>query len=376
MFASILLLLAMADDFDRLEGPPLSGIPKSVEAQKRDSLSIADLGTLPNILSGTRSPLVIVRTNESNPARLLVSPALRNRPAGKGDPVPILIIERFDTFEGGAAAQRIAKGHDVVLFDGFRFDLDSGQVVPDEQGGDIQFIGTGEGAPKLVALAPAMMFTIKKSPLTGEDKTSRPSSGRKVLPGDFAGRFRLFANGQSSGRLELSVDEAGVVAGKLRSDQTGGSYKVTGQVASDSTNKVRFAIEFPRTRQEFDGYLFVEGKGAIAGSFLLLDKPYGFFAIRDGGPLAPDAEAITELEPGRAGKLKIRLTKSEIYFQGKAMDEPAIVEAIAKARDKEPATWVSIEATADTPAGTLIDLVKKIKEAGVTDIRLRGINPN
>ncbi len=291
---SLMLLLGMtvADDFDRLEGAPLSAIAKSADAQPREFLTVADLGTLPNVLAGTRTAVVIVKTDEANPARLLITPALRNPPGNKGEPVPILVVERFDTFEAGPATRKLAKGRDMILFDGFRLDLDSGQIVPEGQGGDLQFLATGDAGPRLVPIGPARMFTLKKSPLPPASASIGPSSGRNVLPGDFAGKYRLFANGQTSGILDLSVNEDAEILGRMRSDQTGGSYKVTGKIAPDATNHVRFSIELPRARQEFDGYLFLEGKGAIAGVYTLLDRPYGFFAIREGGSVAPEGEEV------------------------------------------------------------------------------------
>ncbi len=63
------------------------------------------------------------------------------------------------------------------------------------------------------------------------------------------------------------------------------SYPVTGQVASDAPNKVTLAVKFPRSQGDFEGYLWTEGKGAMAGTFRLLDKTFGFFAIREGMPL-------------------------------------------------------------------------------------------
>jgi hypothetical protein len=86
-----------------------------------------------------------------------------------------------------------------------------------------------------------------------------------------------------------------VITGRLRSDQTGQSYPVTGQVAADHPEHVQFDVQLPRSRQEFDGYLWTEGKGAIAGTLRLLEREYGFFAIRDGGRFAPEDADVTTL---------------------------------------------------------------------------------
>ena len=377
-FAMIFLATsALADDFDRLEGRVLSGVPKSANATSRGLLTIADLGNLPNVLVGTRSPLVVVKTDEANHARLLVTPALRKSTGAGAEPIPILVVERFDTFEGNAATRRLAKGRELTLFDGFRLDLDTGQVVPDGQGGDIQFVAGGEGGPRLVPLKGSTMFTLAKSPLGEAEAARRPSSGRAVLKGDFAGTYRLFANGQTSGRLELKVDDAGVVTGRLRSDQTGGSYKVTGQAGGDPANKVRFAVELPRSREEFDGFLFVEGKGAITGSFVLLDRTFGFFAVREGGTLAPDGEdAIADTGgDSRPGRIVINVEAKALSVAGKKADEATVSATIAAALAADPSTWVLLRVSPDVAAGEVLRLVEELRKSGVTKIKFAPATP-
>lgn len=371
MLATVLLLIAQADGFDRLEGRALADVPRSADARRRDALTIAELGALPNVLPGARSPIVVVKTDEGNPARLMLAPALRKPPGGRGEPVPILVIERLDTFEAGPATRRLARGRDLILFDGFRLDLDSGQVVPEGQGGDVQFVASGEGGPRLIVLKPAALFTLEKSPLPGAAEAARPSAGRAVVKGDFAGVYRLYANGQGTGRLELKVDEAGVVSGRLRSDQTGGTYKVTGQAAGDPPNKVRFAIDLPRTRPEYDGFLFVEGKGAIAGTFLLLDRTFGFFAVREGGTLAPDDDdAARGFEGADPGRVAIEVTADGTRIDGKPVDRGAVVEAMKAALRAHPGASAQIRAEPDVPVARILGLVEALREAGATSIRV------
>ena len=192
------LLRTPVDEFERLEGAALVAAAKATDAPARERLTVADLGTLPTVLPGVRSPLLVVVTGEKNLARLIVSPALRNQPGG-GEPIPILLVERFDTFEAGPATTRLARGRDLVLFDGFRLDLDSGQVVPDGQGGDLRFVVAGDGGPRLVPIEPATIHVPAKSPMP-EAEPDQPSPGRAVLEADFAGTYQMFANGQATGR--------------------------------------------------------------------------------------------------------------------------------------------------------------------------------
>lgn len=293
MFSAISLIIVLfataSGDFERLEGAALKACYEPDAARSRESLTISDLAGLPNVLAGTRSALVLVKTDEGNFARMLVSAALRKSAGGKADPTPIVVIERFDTFESGAATTRLARGRETVLFEGFRFDLDSGQVVPAGQGDDVQFMTEGPAGPRLSVNAPAKMFTLTKAPKLAPLAPNEPSTGRTIIAGDFAGRFRLYANGQTSGDLELQSKDAGMIQGTFRSDQTGASYAVRGDVDSASPGRIRFTIMFPRSKQEFDGRLFSDGKGAIAGTTTLLDKDHGFFAIREGGRIAPDS---------------------------------------------------------------------------------------
>ena len=53
-------------------------------------------------------------------------------------------------------------------------------------------------------------------------------------------------------------------------------------------------VKFPRSEGEFEGYLWTDGKGAMAGTFRLLDRTFGFFALREGGRAAPEGAK----EPG------------------------------------------------------------------------------
>jgi hypothetical protein len=172
-----------------------------------------------------------------------------------------------------------------MLFDGFQFDLDAGQVVPEGLGGDIVFASRAPEDPRLAALGESRLYTLDKPPAAPKSVPGKPSGARGVQPGDFAGRYYLIANGQWSGTLELVVDDAGVVSGHFRSDRNGSSYPVTGKVAGEFAQKIDFAVQFPRARQDYQGFLWTEGKNAIAGTLSMLDRPYGFIAIREGTSL-------------------------------------------------------------------------------------------
>ena len=140
---------AWAEEFERIEGEALAGVPRSKEATPHGQLTVGEIDALPNVLRESRSALLVATTDQGNLTRMLVSPALRRAPGSTKDPVPVLLVERFDTFDAGNLATRLARGKDLILFDGFQVDLDSGQVVPEDQGGDLQFRVQGEGGPRL-----------------------------------------------------------------------------------------------------------------------------------------------------------------------------------------------------------------------------------
>ena len=371
-------LPALADDFDQLDGPTLELMVKESGAA-RERLTVGDLGGMPALLRGSRSALIVATTDQGNPCRMLVTPGLRKAPGGKGEPVPVIALERFETFEAGNLGHRLARGKDLLLFDGFRVDLDSGQVVPEGQGGDL--LAKGEaGKPAAFGIVPiegSKLFAPTTLPAKPAEATpGRPSAGRVVKPSDFAGRYRLFANGQWSGALELAVDPKGVVNGRFRSDQTGNSYKVVGQVESSPTNRVRFAVEYPRAAQEFDGHLFVESKGAIAGTVSLLDRPFGFFALREGGTFVPDGEDVG-LPAGpanRPGRVEVTVKGPDAYeVGGQAVNEEGLAEALKPAAAPDGSLLLRVGGA--VPFEAVSRIIEAARAAGVVEIRLGPPNP-
>src|SRR6185437_11773672 len=111
------------------------------------SLTVSDIGAMPPLLRDTRSALVLASTDRGNPVRLLLVPELRKPREGKGEPIPVVVLERLDSFDASEPSTRLASRRDVVVFDGFQVDLDTGQVVPEGQGGDVVFRINGEGSP-------------------------------------------------------------------------------------------------------------------------------------------------------------------------------------------------------------------------------------
>ena len=283
-----LLLLpspSSASDFDRLEGDILPEVIKSVSATSRPTLTLKELDALPPAFADTRASFFVVKTGQGNFTRILASQALRQSPGEPGAPVPILVLERFDTFEPGKAGARLARGVGVLLFDGFQIDLDNGQIVPPGQGGDLEFRKDPSGQ-SLHALGKSALITLSK-PITIKAPLAGPSPGKAILPTDFNGRYKLYADGRPTGTLELEVAPDRQLTGRFRSDPNGTSYPITGEVSTDKPQFAHFKIKFPRTEQEFDAYLASQGKNQLAGTTTMLTRPTGFFALREGTRLDP-----------------------------------------------------------------------------------------
>ena len=268
-------------EFDRIEGDTLRAITRSADAKRRERLSMNDIEDLPAVLRDTRSAFLVVKTDRGNYTRMLVSQALRKPPGGSGEAIPVVVLDQFETFEPGKVSSRVAKGAGLLLFDGFQVDLDSGIVVPENQGGDLAFVAKTPAGQSINPVGSAAVFTVQK-PLPAGPPRPGPSPGRAVIPSDFAGRYRLHADGRWSGLLELQVGDDRTVTGHFRSEPNGTAYEIKGEVAAETPQKLTFTVRFPRTEQEYEAYLWTEGKRAMAGTFKAQERTYGFFAVREG----------------------------------------------------------------------------------------------
>jgi hypothetical protein len=231
----------------------------------------------------------VVKTGQGQFCRILATPALRKTPDSDAAPVPVLVLERFDTFEPGKSSSRLARGAGLILFHGFQVDLDIGQVVPEGQGGDLTFVASEGREPVLKTLGKSQLFTPTR-PLPVDTPSTGPTPGKQVVPSDFSGRYRLSADGRWSGLLELRVGADRQVTGRFRSEPNGSSYPLTGQVSAETPHKLTFSLKFPRTEQEYQAYLATEGKEALAGTFTMQERTFGFFALREGSKVEKPEE--------------------------------------------------------------------------------------
>ncbi len=375
--------LVRGDEFGRIIGAPLFEVTTRSNAKGTARISLRTIESLPEVVRGERSALIVATTDQGNVAKLLVSAGLR-RQASTGDPprlVPVLSLDRFETIDRGDRVARRARGRDVVLFEGFEFDLDSGQVVPAGFGGDVRYSSRGAAGPELVALGTNQLYAIDRPLSVPGVEPGRPSAGPAVVATDFGGRFSLIANGQTSGALELNVGADGAVAGRFRSDRNGSMYAVTGKVAADLPRRIDFEIQFPRSRQVFEGLLWTDEKNVFAGTVRIADHPFSFLAVREGTALAP--EPIDATSPPRAPTpLKdstrvITMEEPDRYgFDGVPMSAEGLAAALAAAGKAQTPIEVLLRVPPATPFERFERAVRLVRGAGISTIRLTGADPH
>jgi hypothetical protein len=269
-------LLLRADSFEDYTNPILAKAAGAKGVLKLTQATPALLAEHAGVLPGTRAALLVVHTNEGRWAKLLVQPARQKVRDGS---VPILLIDRFVTYKEGEERTIQAKGENVRLFGGFQFNLDMGQVVPDSVGGDLRFVAEA-GKSRLEPVGKAQVYLLTKSLSEAAPKRApMPVFGATFEPRYFNGKYKLYDDGRRSGTLLLKVDAKGNVTGSYYSDKDGRKYEVEGKIGTP-THSIYFRITFPRSVQEFHGWLFTGNGQALTGSARLQGRETGFYALR------------------------------------------------------------------------------------------------
>lgn len=234
------------------------------------------------VLPDTRGAFVVVQTNDGRRAKLLVENARVK--AADGTQVPLVLVSRFVTFREGTERAVHNSGQNVQVHAGLRFHVDLGQVVPASVGGDLEVVPDPQ-SPRRLLLKPvgrAKLFLLTAPlPGVGPPKSDRPMITADAFDPKFVnGTYHLFDDGRKSGKLTLSVDEAGVLSGHYLSDRDQEKYDVSGKLGNPK-HALTFTIKFPRVEQAFTGHLFTGDGKAIAGTSNLQGRPAGFYAVRE-----------------------------------------------------------------------------------------------
>ena len=263
-----------ADVFDRHAAPLVKKLADEGTATKE--LTMADAAKLKSLAANIGSPCLVLKTDGGNYTKALVSWGLKK---GKGTdkPMPLLLIERYVSYRGERLDLTSAIGKDVMLFPGFGFDFDIGQVVPAGQGADIEF--TAEAV--LACAAEAKLVVLNGSQLPPAEKSVKhdPNDHEGVVAQDFTGTWKLNADGRWLGELDLKVSEGGRATGSFTSDESKNAYEFSGQTGSTPHN-LKLEIFLANTQLSVDGYLWTKDKSQMAGTVTMTGRKFGFVATR------------------------------------------------------------------------------------------------
>jgi hypothetical protein len=273
-FVAIVTTATAADVFERHAAPLVKKLAEDGEGVK--SLNIEAASKIKPLAASIGSPCLIVKTDDGSYAKVLVSWGVK-RAKGVDKTSRVLLIERFVCYRGDRLDLTSALGKDVMLFQGFGFDLDSGQVVPDGQGADIQFTEDGE----LIPTDKSKIVIVNGSQLPPADKTAKrdPNDHDGVIGTDFSGTWKLDADGRWLGEMELTVTEAGKATGKFTSAESKNTYDITGQVGSTPHN-LKLDVFLANTQLAVDGFLWTKDKSQMAGTVTMTGRKFGFVATR------------------------------------------------------------------------------------------------
>jgi hypothetical protein len=267
-------VVARADVFDRYFNKHLADAAKSKNVQKVTKLTPKMMLANSRALPGISAAFIVVKTNGNRWAKLLVHPA-------ETKDMPIVVVERYVTFREGEERAVLASGQKLHLFEDFRFSLDMGQVVPKKLDADLRVGVDQDGGVFLEPIEKAELYLVTKHlPEANPPKSGKLTVGDKFEIHYFNGTYKLYDDGRRSGTLQLKVDESGAVTGHFFSDKDGVKYVVDGKINKDMKNQIEFVITYPRTVQNFTGYLFTGDGKALTGYSRLENRETGFYATR------------------------------------------------------------------------------------------------
>jgi hypothetical protein len=265
-----------ADAFDQYTNPILAKVPEAKGVKELKQLTPALIADNDRVLPGASAAFLAVKTNQGRWSKLLVQSARQKIDEKRA--LPILLIERFVTYQEGQERKVAASSSNVYLFPNFRLNLDLGQIVPEELGGDLRLVAEGDKA-HLEPLGKAKLYLLTQPlPEAAMKKGDKLVVGTAFEPRYYNGAFKLYDDGRRSGTLQLT-EEKGELTGAYYSDKDGAKYEVKGRVGTPA-HTFEFTIHFPRSEQIFRGWMFTGDAKALVGSSKLVDREVGFYAVR------------------------------------------------------------------------------------------------
>jgi hypothetical protein len=106
----------------------------------------------------------------------------------------------------------------------------------------------------------------------------RPAGQDGVTLDDFAGAWRIDADGRWTGEWELNVAD-GRVTGTFVSDESKNRYDVTGQ-AGALPHQAKLEVFLANAQMQIDAYLWTKDQSKMAGTLTLAGRKFGFVATR------------------------------------------------------------------------------------------------
>lgn len=254
----------------------------TADAKPQESLAMQDALSLKPIGRGIGSPCIVVHTDDDNWTKALVTWGFRK--GTDGSRVPVVLIERFVNYRGDRQTLTTSAGKDVMLFPGFGFNFDIGQVVPAGQGEDILCVDDGILKPA----EKSELFVLDGPAIPEPDPTERPdpTSHTGVIPTDFAGSWKVRIDGRWEGVWELDVEERRVF-GRFLSDETKSVYEISGKIAALPHN-AKLNIDLANASQSIDAFLWTKDKSAMAGVMVMANRKLGFYATRIKPEVSPE----------------------------------------------------------------------------------------
>ena len=261
------------DVFDRHGAAVLKQVVEAGTAQTE--FTQAQATKLKPLARDVESTCFIVETNGGNLAKVLVSWGFRKQPQTE-KPTPVLMLDRFVTYEQGRGDTSIANGVNVMVFPGFQFDFDLGQIVPAGFGADIELTDKGV----IRCLDSVKLYPVNGSQLpVVEEVAPIKKNAELIQPEDFTGIWKVDGDGRWVGEWDLNVNEQGQATGKFLSAETKSSYPIVGQIGS-VPHQIRLQIQFNNAIQVVEAYLWTKDKSKLAGSFSLAGRKFGISATR------------------------------------------------------------------------------------------------
>ncbi len=273
---ALLIPVRQIEALDRFDRHTTFWLKEAVKnSTPRSELSSGQAASLKTLGGGSSSPCLIVKTNQGHWTKALVSWGVRR--GADNTLTPVLLIERYVTYDNDRPDLALAAGKGVMLFAGFQFNFEIGQVVPDGQGGDIVL---GEDK-RLRPVGQAQIFALDGSALPPAEQGEKydPTAHEGVSPRDFSGDWKINADGRWQGTCSLVIDEEGNAQGSYVSDQSKSVYPVRGQI-SGLPHRLTFDVELANTTQSFEAFLWTKDKSTMAGTTTLAERKFGFYATR------------------------------------------------------------------------------------------------